>query len=176
MNSKQCGRWLIIVGALLIAGPLWADNHRLIFLFNGTTEANREGLNHVKKTVAEQKLPYDLKFTQNPKDIQPGKYAAVVVFNTGVAKSTDIDPKLAAFIAAYPAKSEIILLTFIKNSHSIAVTQVPASDDPPQVDVIAAATLWPSVLLGGANGFSRDQILAMHDHWFKQFVMLLQNR
>ncbi len=155
----------------------------VIILFNGATKLNREYINFINKEMRQSGAQYKLKLTQNPEDIKPGVYKAVVVLSTGY--ETGIDPKLAAFITGYKNKGEIILLAFKSNTSTLFVQYTPAKKSNAGVDAIASATAWERAGRGPKTELpkSGDGIvvttytspIVMHEAWLSMLIGLIKS-
>jgi hypothetical protein len=122
-----------------------AKSQDIMILFNGVTEVNRHAINFVYQIFMNNNIAYNIKYTQNPGDIKPGEFRAVVVLST--LSGGAVDPKLAKFIAAYSSKKEIVLVTLVPGQKTLAVKITPPDKNPQGVDAVSAATLW------GERGF-----------------------
>ena len=142
-------------------------------LYNGNTQVNREALNFMGKQFKSHKSPYRFSAVASPGDVRAGDYDVVLVLNSG--RSTGIDPVLAEFIASWPDKSKLVLISLRKGSSDITVESIPSSASPQGVDAVSAASRWEESGLFSFLGKSSD-VLRMHEAWVNLVIELIDQK
>ena len=162
---------LMILGALT-AGAGLADAQEgapqpVAVLYDGNTPVNSDTLHFLDHRIKETHSAVQLVPVQNPADIQPGRFRAVVVLNTGL--EAGINRRLAGFITAWQPKGQVILVTLRRGSSAPKVEVQAPSPATLGVDAVTAASKWEGKGLGAFFGGGSD-LYKMHAAWADQVL------
>lgn len=163
-------RFAFAAAALLSAAAVFAAQDDVAILYNGNTPPNVDGLHFISQRFADTGT-HRAVGVKDPKDLQAGKYKAIVVLSTGLASG--IDKKLADFIASWGDKSQIILVSLRKGSKDLTVAQFPPSPDNLGVDAVTAASAWSGKGLGALFGGKNSPEYDMHVDWIGRVSALI---
>jgi hypothetical protein len=147
--------------------PTWAASNEVMVVYQGTTQVNRETYNFLRRNLASQGVTASVSATQDLKSVKAGAYKAVLVLSTGV--SGGLDPAMKAFIDTYPAKSELFVVSLLKDSKSQTVQVGKVTSGGQGVDVVTAASTW-------SEGSDKMTYIGMHQEWIIDFVAFLKAR
>jgi hypothetical protein len=175
---------LVLLIVLTQAGFAATQNQDIMILLNNRDQLNSHAVNFMYQTFMYNNLPYNIKYTINPKDIKPGQYKAVVVLNSGFPGK--VDPVLENFIKSYANKKEIILLTFKSELKTYTVETISAASSPEGVDTVSSATTWGERTGGrsanaapvtttkaGVVTSTYNSSIEMHTAWVQQLVNII---
>lgn len=163
-------RIALAAAALVSAAAVFAAPNDVAVLYNGNTSPNVDGLHFISQQFADTG-PHRAVGVKDPKDIQAGKYKAIVVLSTGLASG--IDKKLADFIASWENKGQIILVSLRKGSKDLTVAQFPPSPDNLGVDAVTAASAWSGKGLSALFGGKKSPEYEMHVDWVARVSALI---
>lgn len=149
------------------AGVASAATNDVAVVFNGQTEVNRESYKFLTRTLRQLGVTVNLKAVQDTSKVKPGNYKAVVVLNTG--GTSGLDPKLKAFVGAYPAQGELFVVTLLKGSRDLTVKTETAATSPLGVDTVTAASAW-------SEGGQKATYVQYHEGWIQVLAQYLQGR
>ena len=159
--------------AMMGFAPLAADSKpkTVMVLFDGVTEVNREAVNFIYRAFVQSGSGLDLTYTQNPSDIKPGVYKAIIVLSTGYRSG--VDPRLEPFVKAYSAKPEIILVQLFAGSSDWSVGKIAAAQNPLGVDALTAASAWGRRGFSASPGGAYADPRQMHAAWVQDILTRL---
>jgi hypothetical protein len=150
---------IAVIAALALAcvASAMAESKKVVVVYNGQTQVNRETYNFIRRNLSDLKVDATLSATADTKSVKAGVYKAIVVLNTGVA-SGQIDPVLKSFMDAYPTKSDIFLVDMPKGRADTTVVKTAAKDSANKVDTVTSASVW-------SEGADKMTDIKIHQQW-----------
>ena len=148
----------------------FAATRNVAVVFSEVTGVNREAYHFLQTEAAKAGGDFSFTSVRAGNSVNPADYDALLVFNTGI--SSGVDPVLEDFIAAWPDKTKLILLSFQKGSRDFTVHYQKAADNSLGVDAITAASKWQ----GGLGGlFGKSPVREMHDEWLNKVISIINS-
>jgi hypothetical protein len=148
---------LIAALALACVASAIAESKKVLVVYNGQTQVNREAYNFIRRNLNDLKVAESLSATTNAKGVKAGDYMAIVVLSTGVAPGA-VDPALKSIIDAYPNKSDIFLVDMPQGRADTTVAQTAAKDSANKVDTVTSASVW-------SEGANKTASIKIHQQW-----------
>ncbi len=168
MNKRSTILYLSILILLSSGIGAFAASRNVAVVFSEVTGVNREAYHFFQTEAPKAGGDFNITSVRADNSVNPTDFDALLVFNTGI--SSGVDPALESFIANWPDKSKIILLSFQKGSKDFTVHYQTAADNNLGVDAITAASKWQ----GGFGAlFGNAPVRAMHDEWLSKVVTMI---
>lgn len=154
---------LLLLTAFSLIPAAFADqpSRDIVILYKGTSEVNREAIKYLRKELTWGRN-LNLRYTQNPADIQPAKVAGVIVLDTGRTGPGPTDSTLNAFLSQYKGTRNVVHVILYSSSSRLFVDSTPAKTSPTGLDTVTSATYW-----------DRKGAKEMHSQWVQTVLTLL---
>jgi hypothetical protein len=167
---------IILLFVFYTAGVALSTGHKnnIAVLYHGETDINSDTIDFIREQFKRYKK-INFRIMEFPvgeaKTVNPTDYRAVLLLNTNVRSG--IDAAIARYINSFEEKSNLILITLLKDNKELKIRSIKPSSATLGVDAITGPSVWKDRGFFAYFGAKNNEEYDIHVEWVKRTLLLI---